>query len=184
MYFSPDIIQTLDIADNIYIFDGNGIIDDSNWLTSKKYLTEGIDVDSNSTIINMAPDRIILYKALVGDSSDNIPGIKGIGNRAFFDKFIELVPEDVRADDIAAIKKIAIDNSHNNKVASKVAHNLDTFETMVKLVSFKYLIYWLQQNVQRYQKIKDIISNNDRALREPCNIIALRNDKNNTIWIN
>ena len=90
----------------------------------------------------------------------------------------------MRADDIDAIKKIAIDNSHNNKVASKVAHNLDTFNTMVRLVSFKYLIYWLQQNVQRYQKIKDIINSNIRALREPCNIMALRdsNNQNNSIW--
>ena len=180
-----DIIQTLDIADNIFIFDGNGIITDKNWFTSKKYLTEGISSDIEDSSNIMAPDRIILYKALVGDSSDNIPGIKGIGNKAFFDSFfIKLIPEDVRADDIDAIKKIAIDNSHNNKVASKVAHNLDTFDTMVRLVSFKYLIYWLQQNVQRYQKIKDIINSNIRALREPCNIMALRdsNNQNNSIW--
>ena len=180
-----DMVQTLDIADNIFIYNGNSIISDSNWLTSKKYLTEGINDDILSTTNNsmFTPDRIILYKALVGDTSDNIPGIKGIGNKAFFNNFIDLVPEDVRADDINAIKKIAIDNSYNNKVADKIAHNLDTFTTMIKLVSFKHLIFWLQQNVQRYQKIKDIITNSIGALKDPCNIMSLRSSNKGPIGI-
>nr|DAE84703.1 MAG TPA: DNA polymerase I [Caudoviricetes sp.] len=185
-----DMVQTLDIADNIYIFDGNGIISDSNWLTSKKYLTDGIGDDvlvesiGNKDSDNyLTPDRIILYKALVGDTSDNIPGIKGVGNKAFFKNFVNLVPDDVRADDIDAIKKIAVDNSYNNKVADKIAHNMDTFSTMIRLVSFKHLICWLQQNVQRYQKIKDIITSNIGALREPCNLTALKNNGANTLGI-
>ena len=31
--------------------------------------------------MGVRPDQIIDYKALVGDSSDNIPGVKGVGKK-------------------------------------------------------------------------------------------------------
>lgn len=172
-----DIIQTLDIADNIYIFDGYNVITYDNWLNSKKYITESIS--SMDKEFDIPPDRIILYKALVGDTSDNIPGIKGIGKKNFFDKIVDLVPNDIRSDDTDQIKQICIQKSDTNKMASKIAHNFNTFNDMIKLVSFKKLIYWLQCNQMRYMDIKKIILDNEGAIKNPSNFYALKNQKIN-----
>ncbi|MEP6780590.1 MAG: 5'-3' exonuclease H3TH domain-containing protein, partial [Gemmatimonadaceae bacterium] len=40
-----------------------------------------VGVENGSTRLGVAPDRVIDYLALVGDSSDNVPGVKGIGEK-------------------------------------------------------------------------------------------------------
>ena len=177
-----DMLQTLDIADNIYIFDGNTIITDKNWLNSKSYLDpdkkrKKSNEEKNSTPIilkenkeeyNLTPDKIILYKAIVGDSADNIPGLKGIGIKTFFNKFINLIPNNIRADDLQSIEKFCFERQADNKVCSKIANDFEVFSKMVKLVSFKMLIQWLQLQQQRYKQIKKIIDENINALRTSC----------------
>lgn len=177
-----DMLQTLDIADNIYIFDGNTIITDKNWLNSKSYLdpdkkrensneeksSAPIILNENKEEYDLTPDKIILYKAIVGDSSDNIPGLKGIGIKTFFNKFIKQFPNDIRADDLEAIEKYCYERQGDNKVCSKICNDFDQFSKMVKLVSFKLLIQWLQLNQHRYKDIKKIIDQNINALKNPC----------------
>jgi len=48
----------------------------------------------------VSPKNFILYKTLLGDSSDNIPGIKGLGVKGIFKKFPELQERDLTLDDI------------------------------------------------------------------------------------
>ena len=40
-----------------------------------------VDVTNASDRLGVAPERVIDYLALVGDSSDNVPGVKGIGDK-------------------------------------------------------------------------------------------------------
>ena len=182
-----DIIQTLDIADNIFIFDGNILINDSNWLNSKKYLDPSDKKDNSNDsdeegapIIleenkysDITPDKIILYKATVGDTSDDIPGIKGVGIKSFFKKFIEIIPNDIRSDDIDKIEKICYERRSDNKICAKIINDIETFRKMIKLVSFKHLIQWLMLNQPRYQSIKKIIDDNISALQKPCCLKSL-----------
>ena len=60
------------------------LIDDRTtvWLT-KKGVSEVDKVDENRLreLYNLRPSQIIDLKALMGDSSDNIPGVKGIGEK-------------------------------------------------------------------------------------------------------
>ena len=60
------------------------LIDDRTtvWLT-KKGVSEVDKVDENrlKELYNLRPSQIIDLKALMGDSSDNIPGVKGIGEK-------------------------------------------------------------------------------------------------------
>ena len=202
-----DYLQTLDIADNIFICDANTLITDKNWLNSKSYLYPSLskkehvdDDDSNTkssstsmveqmqavseyknkpTILNednipdISPDKVILYKAIVGDSSDCIPGIKGVGVKGFFNKFIALIPNEVRADDVDAILAICEQYKESNKVCHKILSNQSVFRDMVKLVSFKMLISWLLLNKQRFVSIDKIINENYSALTESCNLKQL-----------
>lgn len=52
-------------------------------LTFKKGLSETLEYDEKivEEIMGVRPDQIIDYKALRGDPSDNIPGVKGIGEK-------------------------------------------------------------------------------------------------------
>jgi 5'-3' exonuclease len=45
-------------------------------------------------------ENFILYKTLLGDSSDNIPGVKGLGAKGIFKKFPELKEKELTLDDI------------------------------------------------------------------------------------
>ena len=177
------MLQTLDIADNVYIYDSNtnSIITDKNWTNSKRYFdpnkkkANGSEVlQENHIIEDLSPDKVILFKALVGDSSDHIPGIKGIGVKTFFNSFIQIIPNDVRCDDIDAILNICEQRKSDNKVCKKVVSNIEEFTKMIKLVSFKMVIEWLQQNIQRYSVIKKIIDENYNALKGSCNLHGLQ----------
>ena len=176
-----DMLQTLDIADNVYIYDSNinNIITSKTWINSKRYLdvnkrtNESNDIDILQET-DITPDKIILFKAIVGDTSDHIPGIKGIGVKRFFNSFINEIPNSIRADDIDSIIKFCNERKSDNKICNKIANNSDEFIKMVKLVSFKMLIEWLLQNTIRYHDIKKIIDNNYNALVESCNFKKLQ----------
>ena len=179
-----DMLQTLDIADNVYIYDHNtnNIITDKNWVNSKRYFdpdrkkqNENVEVlQENHVVKDISPDKVILFKALVGDSSDHIPGIKGVGIKSFFNSFIELIPNDIRSDDIDNILKICAQYKSDNRVCKKIISNPEEFIKMIKLVSFKKVIEWLQQNIQRYSTIKKIIDENYNALVNSCNLKGLQ----------
>ena len=44
--------------------------------------------------------NFILYKTLLGDSSDKVPGIKGLGEKGLFKKFPELATQELTLEDI------------------------------------------------------------------------------------
>jgi DNA polymerase I len=48
----------------------------------------------------LLPSNFILYKTLLGDNSDNIKGIKGLGKTGIFKKFPELKTHELTLDDI------------------------------------------------------------------------------------
>jgi len=48
----------------------------------------------------LLPSNFILYKTLLGDSSDNVRGIKGLGAKGIFKKFPELITQKLTLDDI------------------------------------------------------------------------------------
>jgi DNA polymerase-1 len=60
------------------------LVDDSTkiWLT-KKGVTEIVEVveENIKELFNMTAAQVVDYKALCGDASDNIPGVKGIGEK-------------------------------------------------------------------------------------------------------
>ena len=51
----------------------------------------------------MSPQNFILHKTLLGDNSDKIKGIKGLGEKGLYKKFPELSEQDLTFDDILSI---------------------------------------------------------------------------------
>ena len=171
-----DIIQTIDYADNIKVFDGNMVITYDNWLTSKAYLK----CDANSDL-KLSPDRIILFKALVGDHSDNIPGIKGVGKVNFFKKFISEIPADIRADDFSRIMEICMKINKSNPIAKKITENKSEFQIFLKLISFNTMIESLRSNILKYNEIEKLINDNKTALMEPARFLEVRTTTDNSL---
>ena len=65
----------------------------------KEYYTKETVVEK----FNISPENFILYKTLLGDNSDKIKGVKGLGKKGLFKKFPELVERNLVWDDILDI---------------------------------------------------------------------------------
>jgi DNA polymerase-1 len=65
----------------------------------KKYYTEEVF----RTKYKMSPQNFILHKTLLGDASDKIKGVKGLGEKGLLKKFPELSERDLTFDDIFEI---------------------------------------------------------------------------------
>ena len=92
-YEADDIIGTLATADVFtYILTGDRdslqLVDDkTHALLTKKGITDILDVSPTVVpdVFGVPADRVIDFKALAGDSSDNIPGVAGIGDKTAAD---------------------------------------------------------------------------------------------------
>ena len=62
----------------------------------KEYYTEQTMVDK----YKMSPKNFILHKTLLGDNSDKIKGVKGLGEKGLYKKFPELTERDMSLEDI------------------------------------------------------------------------------------
>ena len=60
---------------------------------------------------NVLAENFIIYKTLIGDKSDNIPGMKGVGPKKAIKLFPELFQEKINIDDLFTICQRNIDNN-------------------------------------------------------------------------
>lgn len=163
-----DMIQLLDYGENIKILDIDKIITRDNWMTSKKYLEKYFSEIKGY----IRPDRILLYKATVGDTSDNISGVPKFGPKAFVSSLID-IPEDIDCDDIIALENYFKSKS-NDKNIKKILDNFESFKSSLKLVSFKLLIEYLYAIPTRNDLLMKIIRENESALSED-GVASIRN---------
>ena len=76
-------------------------------------------------------ENFILYKVLMGDNSDKIPGIKGLGEKGIFKKFPELKEKVLTLDDIY---NIAVDKLEEHVIYARVVQDIKRLETNFKLM--------------------------------------------------
>ena len=79
--------------------------------------------------LGLLPENFILYKTLLGDNSDNIPGIKGLGAKGIFKKFPELKTKSLTLDDIF---EISTRKFKDHVVYSRIIQNQARIETSYK----------------------------------------------------
>ena len=77
------------------------------------------------------PENFILYKTLLGDNSDNIPGVKGLGVKGIFKKFPELQDKKLTLQNIF---EISARKHKEHIVYSRVIQDQDRMETGFKVM--------------------------------------------------
>lgn len=77
------------------------------------------------------PHNFILMKTLLGDQSDSLPGIKGLGPKTLFKKFPELATEHLSFDDILDLSEARMDE---HVVYARILHDVDMLENKYKIM--------------------------------------------------
>ena len=79
-------------------------------------------------------DNFILYKMLLGDNSDKIPGVKGLGAKGLIKKFPELVERVLTLDELF---EIAEQKHKEHVVYARIAFERDRLEQNYKIMNLK-----------------------------------------------
>ena len=79
----------------------------------------------------LKPSNFILHKVLLGDNSDNIRGIKGLGAKGIFKKFPELKTQELTLDDIF---DISARKFKDHVVYSRIVQEQSRIETNYKVM--------------------------------------------------
>ena len=93
----------------------------------KEYYTKETVVEK----FNISPENFILYKTLLGDNSDKIKGVKGLGKKGLFKKFPELIERDLVWDDILDICESKM---KDHVVYARVIHGQEELEKNYKVM--------------------------------------------------
>ena len=93
----------------------------------KEFYTEETVVEK----FKMSPTNFILYKTLMGDNSDKVAGVKGLGPKKLYKLFPELSEKDMTLDDIY---NICESKFKENVIYSRIIHGIDALERNYKIM--------------------------------------------------
>ena len=79
----------------------------------------------------MPPHNFILYKTLLGDNSDKVKGVKGLGEKGLLKKFPELTEKEITLDDIY---NICEQKFKDHVVYARVIQHIDELEKNYKIM--------------------------------------------------
>jgi len=96
----------------------------------KEYYTEQTVIDK----YKMSPKNFILHKTLLGDNSDKIKGVKGLGEKGLYKKFPELMERDMDLEDIFTICESKF---KDHVVYARVLQNMDEMENNYKIMNLE-----------------------------------------------
>jgi DNA polymerase-1 len=81
---------------------------------------------------NVYPQNFLIYKTLIGDNSDNLPGVKGMGKGKIFKLFPKLLgPEIV---DLKDIYDISAEKFEENLIYSRIVQNYKNLEKQYRIM--------------------------------------------------
>lgn len=128
-------------------------------------------------------NNFINYKALLGDSSDNIPGIKGLGPKKIVKLFPDIVGE--KTLDISDIFQYALDNKSKHKLYLSLLENKEQIEINYKLMDLNNLYISPENEEQIKNEFTNIYSFNPHAFMSMFYKDGLGNSIPNTMeWLN
>jgi DNA polymerase-1 len=81
--------------------------------------------------LKVLPENYNIVKALLGDNSDNLQGVKGLGIKTVISEFPKLLTEITNLD---YVFKVAEEKLDGKKIFAKIIHNWDRVETNFELM--------------------------------------------------
>ena len=93
----------------------------------KEFFTESVVKEK----FGLDPHNFILMKTLLGDASDALPGIKGLGAKTLFKKFPELTTEHLSFDDIIELSEQRMEE---HVVYARILHDIEMLENKYKIM--------------------------------------------------
>ena len=135
------------------------LIDDKTevWLT-KKGITEIKEMNTVTLKqeMNLEPNQIIELKALMGDSSDNIPGVMGVGEKTALELLYNYKSLDGVYNNIDNIKGKLKEKLIENKSIAYLSRTLATINTNVDIdVKLENLEYKFPFNLETFEFFKN-----------------------------
>ena len=116
----------------------------------KEYYTDQTIKDK----YNMPPQNFILYKTLLGDNSDKIKGVKGLGEKGLLKKFPELTKKEMTLDDIY---NICEQKYKDHVVYARVIQHIDELEKNYKIMDLSNPM--LDKNDKKY--LSQVVKTNE-----------------------
>jgi DNA polymerase-1 len=80
---------------------------------------------------NLDPHNFILYKSLMGDASDALPGIKGLGAKKLFKLFPELSTQKLTFENIISMSEERI---KDNVIYARILHDVEMLEKKYQIM--------------------------------------------------
>jgi DNA polymerase-1 len=120
----------------------------------KEYYTPTTVVEK----FGLSPKNFILYKTLMGDNSDKIPGVKGLGPKKIFKFFPELQAQDMSLDDLF---NICESKYKEHVIYSKIIFDFDAIKNHYKIMDLGNPL--LDEDEKEF--IEEIISNNVDSIK-------------------
>jgi 5'-3' exonuclease len=93
----------------------------------KEYYT----TDTVKEKFNITPHNFLLYKLLMGDNSDGVTGIKGLGAKGLFKRFPELATQDLSFDDLINLAEVKL---KEHIIYARVLHNIPLLEDKYRVM--------------------------------------------------
>tara|TARA_R110002012_G_scaffold47454_3_gene124372 strand:- start:1602 stop:2630 length:1029 start_codon:yes stop_codon:yes gene_type:complete len=116
----------------------------------KEFYTEQTVVEK----FHMSPHNFILYKTLMGDNSDKVKGVKGLGEKKLRKLFPELSERDLSLDDIY---NICESKFKENVIYARVIQHIDELEKNFKIMDLSNPM--LDENDKKY--LTQVVKTND-----------------------
>jgi DNA polymerase-1 len=128
------------------------------------------DVTNIVEELSVLPKNYNIVKALLGDNSDNLQGVKGLGIKTLIKDFPDLVDKDV---DLNYIFNLCEEKLSDKKIFPKIIHNWDRVETNFKLMNLHDSVL----DIKEKNHILDIIKNRIPDLQTGAFLHLLDQDK-------
>ena len=94
---------------------------------------------------NMSPSNFIIYKTLMGDNSDKVKGVKGLGEKKLYKLFPELSERDLNLDDIY---NICESKFKENVIYARIIQGINDLEKNYKIMDLSNPM--LDENEKNY----------------------------------
>jgi len=107
----------------------------------KEFYTE----DTVKEKFNMSPSNFIIYKTLMGDNSDKVKGVKGLGEKKLYKLFPELQERDLTLDDVY---NICEGKFKEHVIYARIIQDIDALEKNYRIMDLSNPM--LDENDKKY----------------------------------